>query len=256
MTVDHESFRTPLEIGLGDYMGEYHAALVGDTPGVDEFIQRGLARSIVRVPGRMVDRVEDMLKAWRKNENKPGPGQSPMLPAVFVGMSKDFAPVTPDWAVAVGTPAFVEIPGDEHQRAYKVRVSVNEYRAQIVFAAAEPLSGHSLAMQFHLWANGPRGRRFTHVHRFAGMEHAFPASLENIDLGAVSTETEQKDVTLLVADMIVRASIPLFQAPKDGEPNDGKPAPAGYPVVTEVHFTNKSTGAENVVSSDDEEKRS
>lgn len=252
--MDLVGLRIPLEIGLGNYMGEYYASLVGDTSGVDEFRRRGLDLSIARVPGRMVDRVDQMLKAWRKNENKAGPGQSSMLPVIFVGLSKDFSPVTPDWAVAVGAPTYVEIPGDEHRRSFKVRVSVNEYRAQIVFAAAEPHTAHSLAMQFHMWANGPRGRRFTHVHQFAGMDHAFPASLENIDMGAVSTDTEQQDVTLLVADMIVRASIPLFQAPKPGEPNDGKPAPAGYPVVVETHIHNRSSGAGYVVSSTADEE--
>lgn len=228
------SFRTPLEIGLGGYLRGFYDSLVADTPAMREFVARGLAKSIVWVPGRMIDSVEDMLKEWRKNANEDGPGLSPLLPVMMVAMSKDFTPAMPDFALPVGTPLDITIPDDPEQRNYKARLSVNEYRTQIAIIAPEQATGHSLAMQFHLWANGPGGRRFSHVHEFAGMKHTFPAVLENIDMGGINSPTEQKNLTILVVDMNVRASIPLFQAPKASEPNDGKPAPAGYPVVVEV----------------------
>lgn len=231
------SLRTPLEIGLGDYMGRYYASLVADTPAMVEYVARGLARSVVWVPGRMVDSVEDMVKEYRRNENDPGPGLSSRLPVVMVALSKDFLPSPPEWGVAVGSPVYVTDPDDEYQRAYKVRLSYNEYRGQVVFLAPEAHTAHSLATQFNLFANGDGGRRFPAVYEFAGLQHEFEGVLETIDLGAVATHTEQKNLTVNVADLTVRATVPFFQAPKDEEPNDGKPAPSGYPVVVEVDST-------------------
>jgi hypothetical protein len=51
----------------------------------------------------------------------------------------------------------------------------------------------------------------------------------------------------------LRAEIPLFDAPKTGEPNDGKgdPAnpndPAGYPVVQKISITSDGLIARDIV---------
>jgi hypothetical protein len=112
---------------------------------------------------------------------------------------------------------------------------MNEYRCQIVIIAAEVHTAHSLAMQLNLYANGPDGRRFKHIHMHAGFPLEFPAVLENIDIGAMDNKSEQKNLTVLVAEINLRAAIPLIQAPRADEPNDGGTAPAGYPVVMEVN---------------------
>lgn len=228
------SLRTPLEIGFGGYMGRFYAQLVADTPAMTEFVARGLPTSIVWAPGRMIDSVEEMLAEWRKNDNANGPGVSSMLPVMLVAMSKDFTPAMVDWGSATGAAFDVVNPDDPHGRNFKVRVSLGEYRVQVVIVAAEVHTAHSLAMQFHLWANGEGGRRFTHRHMHAGLPHDFPAVLEQIDLGAMDAKPEQKNLTILTVDVNLRASIPIFQAPKADEANDGKPAPAGYPVLSDV----------------------
>jgi hypothetical protein len=239
------SFRTPLEIGFGKYMGDFYAQLVADTPAMTEYVSRGLAKSIAWVPGRMVDDVKAMLDEWRKNDNertngKPGgaPGLTSFLPVMLVGMAKDFNPAPPDWGLPVGSAMDVMNPDDPEQRMFKVRTSMNDYRAQVVIIAPEGHTAHSLAMQFNLWANGPGGRRFKHWHEHAGQLHDFPAVLEQIDLGAIDAKAEQTNLTILIVDLTIRATIPLFQAPKADEPNDGKAAPAGYPVVIEVNGLN------------------
>lgn len=240
------SLRTPLEIGLGTYMSEFYAQLVADTPAMEEYIARGLAKSIVWVPGRMVDDVQAMLDEWRKNDNDKAtstpsgtPGLSSFLPVMLVGMAKDFSPALIDFGASVGTAIDVASPDDPYGRTFKLRLSVNEYRAQVVIIAPEAHTAHSIAMQFHLWANGPGGRRFKHWHEHAGQRHDFPAVLEEIDLGAVDGKAEQKNLTILLVDMSIRASIPLFQSPKADEASDGKPAPAGYPVVVQVDGVNR-----------------
>jgi len=227
--------RTPLQAGFGEYMARFYAQLVADTPAMAEFIKRGLSKSIVWAPGRMIDSVEDMLSEWRKNDNAGGPSDSSYLPVMLCSMSKDFMPSMADWGVAVGTSIDVMNPDDPHQRAFKLRTSSNEYRVQVVIVAPEVETAHSIAMQFHLWANGDGGRRFKHWHKHAGIAHDFPAVLEDIDLGALDAKSEQKNITILTVNMMLRAVIPIFKAPGESEANDGKPAPAGYPVVLEYN---------------------
>lgn len=229
------SMRTPLQQGFGAYMAQFYAQLVADTPAMAEFIKRGLSKSVVWAPGRMIDSVEDMLAEWRKNDNADGPSDSSYLPVMLCAMSKDFMPTMADWGVAVGTSIDVMSPDDPHERTYKLRTSSNEYRVQVVIVAPEVDTAHSLALQFSLWANGDGGRRFKHYHPFGGMLHDFPAVLEEIDLGAMDARSEQKNITILTVNMNLRATIPIFRAPGAGEANDGKAAPAGYPVVLEVN---------------------
>lgn len=243
-------FLQPVQIGLAQYLIEYHASLAADTPSLEEYREREVKKAIVWAPGRLVDQVESMMVEWRKNDNTGKPGLSSMLPVIFVGFAKDFTPVLPEFSVAVGSAMDVSFPDDPLQRAYKARSSANEYRAQIVIAAAEVRTAHSLAMQFNLFANGPRGRRFTHVHEFAGLQHEFPAVLEQIDFGAVNTAVDQKNLTLLVGDLTIRATVPIFDAPRAGQPNDGKAAPAGYPVITQVD-TASNAGATSTTSLDE-----
>lgn len=235
------SLRSPLELGLGAYLGGFYASLYADTQSMVEYAARGLSKSIVWVPGRMVDDVEHMIAEWRKNENNPGPGLSSMLPVIFVALAKDFQPVMPEMGVATTRTDFA-FPDDPLGRSYKVLTSTNDYRAQIAIVAPEGATAHSLAMQLHVWASqGPTGRRFTCNFEFAGFTTPWPAMLETIDIAAVSAPVEQKNLTILVADLTIRATIPIFSSPKAGEPNDGKATPAGYPVV--VDFTSRGTSS-------------
>jgi len=230
------SMRKPIQTGFGAYMAQFYGQLVADTPAMAEFIKRGLAKSVVWAPGRMIDSVEEMLAEWRKNDNSGGPSDSSYLPVMLCAMSKDFMPTMADWNVAVGTSVDVMHPDDPHKRAYKLRTSAGEYRVQVAIVAPEVETAHSIALQFSLWANGDGGRRFQCRHMFGGLAHDFSAVLEEIDLGAIDARTDQKNLTILTVNMNLRTVIPIFRAPGQDEANDGKPAPAGYPVALEVNM--------------------
>jgi hypothetical protein len=237
------SERTPIELGLAAYMAGYHASIVPGTQSMQEFASRPLAQSIAWVPGRIVEDVEAIIAEWRKNDNTGEPGLSSLLPVVLIGLSKDFLPVLPEFGIAVAETHFA-FPDDELQRAYKVSTVTNEYRGQLVFIAAEVATAHSLMLNFNRWTTrGPLGRRFKCEYEFAGFKTQWPAVFEAIDYGAVDAKTEQTNLTVLVADFTLRATVPTFTAPKSGEANDGKAAPAGYPVVVEIESLGTFAGA-------------
>lgn len=241
------TFRTPLELGLARYLGEFYAQLSADTPAMQEYVARGLSKSIAWAPGRMVDQLEGMLAEWRKNDNKGTPGGSAYLPVMILAMAKDYQPVPPDWGFSSGAAMDVMNPDDPHQRAYKIRLGYGDYRAQIAIIAPEAATAHSLAYQLNLYTNDVARRRFKFVHEFAGQQHEFSALLEQIDIASISQQLEQDNLTGLVADINIRATIPLFIAPGQGQPNDGKAAPAGFPVTGGVSIVGTSTGAQSAV---------
>jgi hypothetical protein len=237
------SLRTPIELGLAAYMIGFHGALTADTQAMQEFAARDVAKSIVWVPGRMIDDVEKMIAEWRKNQNNAGPGLSSMLPVVFLGLDKNYMPVLPEFSVATPTIDLV-FPDDELGRVYRCATLCNEYKAQVVFVSPEAGTAHSLLLQFNAWTTqGPTGRRFATEYEFAGFKSKWPAVLEAIDIGGVATPVDQTNLTIHVADLTIRATVPLFTAPGASEPNDGKAAPAGYPVVVDIEAIGTLAGA-------------
>jgi hypothetical protein len=237
------SLLTPIQLGLSAYMIGYHQSLIADTQFVQEFAARPVAKSIVWAAGRMIDSVEDMLKSWRQNENNPGPGMSSMLPVIFLALDRNYMPVLPEYSVAVPETPFV-FPGDELERVYHCSTVTNEYKAQVVFVAPEMQTAHSLLVQWHTWlTQGPAGRRFYSEYEFAGFKTKWPCVLEAIDPPGAVTPLDQPNVTVLVSDMTIRATVPLFRAPGAGQQNDGKAAPAGYPVVIDIEAQATLAGA-------------
>jgi hypothetical protein len=234
---------TPIEIGLAGYMRGWHESLIGTTAFMEEYAARDLATSIAWVPGRMVDKVEDMLKAWRQNDNTAAPGLSSKLPVTFIGLARDYMPVLPEFSVATPETPF-HFPEDELKRVYHCSTVCNEHKGQAVFIAPERNTAFSMLVQFHTWqTQGPAGRRFSAEYEFAGFKTRWPCVLEAIDPGAVSTELDQTNLCVLVADLTIRATVPTFRAPGANRPNDGKLAPAGYPVVLDIEAQATLAGA-------------
>ena len=234
---------------FGHYLGGYYTSLVPTTPAMTEFCARGLKSSIVYAPGRMIDAAEEMLAAWRRNDNNGQPGSSAFLPVMIVALAKDYVPVSGDFSRQVGDDEWITVPEDEKGRIFKLRQMQGDRRAQLLIAAAEEESARSLAAQFCLWVASVPNRRFYATYRFAGLDHQWPVMIENIDTPAQSIQTDEKNLTLLVVDVMLRESIPLFRAPKGDEPNDGKgdgslEDPNGYPYTRVIRITDEVVGTE------------
>ncbi|MBT9495717.1 MAG: hypothetical protein IV103_00140, partial [Zoogloea sp.] len=58
----------PVRIGFGGFMGLFYASFVPTTPALQQFTTRGLKKSILWAPARMIDAAEEMLAAWQKND--------------------------------------------------------------------------------------------------------------------------------------------------------------------------------------------
>lgn len=226
-----------LRYGYARWLDAFHRYFAPTTRATEEWVQRDLATAIVMAPGRMVDSAEDMMAAWRKNDNTGQPGMSSHLPVVITALAKDYVPAGGEYSRQLAREVDFTIPDDPKARVFRLRQIQGDRRAQLLFVAPEEASARSMALQFCQWITDFHWRRFTVPYEFAGMVHEWPVVLETPDVMPQAVDLGQKNITGLVVDLNLRETIPVFVAPRPGEPNDGKGTPgnpsdpAGFPVV-------------------------
>ncbi len=237
----------PVKVAFGQYMGRFYASLIPTTKVLHEYVARGLDKSVVWAPSRMVDAVEDMIASWQKNDSNTST-QPAKMPVVIVAMAEDYVPSGRDFTRQIPELPHIIIPQDGKNRAFKVQVVAGDIRAQIVFAAHDEPTAKSMAAQFLLFADSIDNRRFDAAYSFAGMnDHLWPVQIESTDSPAISIKSDVKNMTILAVDLTLKASIPIFRAPAINEPNDGKGTPgdsddpSGYPVVEHTNITKEDT---------------
>lgn len=248
-SITPHAYFLPVRIGLGLYLQRFHAELSIDTPALAEFAARDFAKTLVMAPGRMIDQAGAMLDAWRANDNTGEAQPRSPLPIMIAALSRDFVPVAPDggghaWADKTA----VRIPADPKHRMFDLRAVSAEVRAQIVFAAAEPMTAQSLAMQLHMHASQSHRRSFPARYMLAGMVEEWPVKIESSDIIAVASPGDATNLTVLAADLTLRVTIPMLSAPRltasdaDGQGTDDLMDPSGYLGVQEVRGFDPETG--------------
>lgn len=245
-TEEWGNFSDPLKMALGLHLQGFQRGLMPDTRAVLEFMRRPFMDAVKLAPDRMIDAVDEIIDAYRKNDNVPGKQPVTALPIVLVAVGKDYTPSGSEYGRVVADPIFVQIPGDKKERIFRLRVVKRDYRAQVVVMAAEGVTASSLAMQLHLYCAAMARRTLAAQHRFAGVSTYWGVQIEDPEISAISSPAGEgvKNATVLVVDMTLRATIPLYNAPGPDEPNDGlgtsnEPAnpynpqhdPSGYPRV-------------------------
>lgn len=232
------NFTDPIKAAFGRYLQAFYDQLVADTPALAEYAARGFSKSAVWAPGRMVDQVEDMLAAWRKNDTSGSARATPYLPILIVAMAKDYVPAPSEFGRPLADAVDVMLPDDAKQRVFRMRAVTADVRCQIAVCAPEDSTARSLAMQLNLFAQALGNRRFFASYRLLGHDEMWPVVIELPDLQAINNPSEVKNMTILTVDIQMRATIPLLSHPKAGAPNDGKGAgteddPSGYLVVVQ-----------------------
>lgn len=230
---------------VGQWLGRWYAQLVPNSKALQEYCARGLSKSVVMVPGRMIDAAEDMVNLWVRNDTDDQAGKRYKLPVALVAMARDMMPTGRDWGRALGDEEFIMIDTDPKERVFALRTHTQDVRCQIVFAAHEPDAARALAGQFALWVQGYSNKRFAALWPFAGQAIPWPCQLESDDVMASLVPTEAKNLTLLALDFTFKMTEPFYRAPRAAEGFDGKgsalpdgsndPAdPHGFPLVQAV----------------------
>jgi hypothetical protein len=230
-----------VKYGYARWLSEFHKYFVPTTDATVEWSERQLSKAVVMAPGRMVDAADEMMAAWRKNDNSASSGISSHLPIVITALSKDYVPADGNYSRQIAREIDFTIPIDPKNRVFKVRQIQGDRRAQLLFLASEEASARSMAMQFCQWIADHEFRRFTVPYQFAGFVHEWPVVLETPDVMPQSVDLGgQKNITAIVVDVTMREAIPVFVAPKAGQPNDGRGTdgnrldPHGFPFVAGI----------------------
>lgn len=230
----------PVKIGLGEYLLGFYGTLNPSTKPLKEFIGRGFGKSVAWAASRMVDEAEAMLSSWQRNDTDSAPTQPFKLPVIMVAIAKDYTPTGREYTRQLSENVKVILPGDPKERCFGVRTIAGDIRAQIAIFASDEPTAKSIAAQLCLYLDAFPNRRFSAKYNYAGVSGlAFPVQIETAETPATSVNSGSKNMTILAVDLTLRTSIPLFNAPLEGQPNDGKGIPgtddpAGYPLVVDV----------------------
>lgn len=236
-----------LKKGFGLFMGRFYAGLYPDTPAMESYVERGLTKSIVIAPGRMIDTVEEMLKAYQKNENnRPTepyrPGANALFPIIVVAVAKDYIPTGGDFGGKQVGRRLVALEDGAGASVYGYRQAMGDVRVQVAVMSAEEATARSLAAQFSLFIGEVKNRRFPVTFPWRSYELQIMCMLETPDIMFSKVDPENQNMTILVADVTLKAVFPYLDAPRPGEENDGSTNdPPGYPLVEQITCLNQVT---------------
>jgi len=232
----------PVKVGFSEYMIRFFNQLVPTTKPLHEYVAREVGKSIVWAPSQMFDTATEMLEAWQRNDTDNLPTMPHKLPVMIVAFGRDFMPTGRDFTRQIGESQRVMLPNDPLERVFGLRSIAGDISAQVAIFAADSPTALSIASQFVLWLDTIGNHGFTANFTFAGQNLAFPVQIESPETLAQAIESESKNVAINAIRLNLKAQVPLFDAPKAGEPNDGKGIPgtdnpAGY-LVNRTDFSN------------------
>ena len=224
-----------IKTAFGVYLSRYYNAVLPTHEAVKEWRGRGLSKSIMLVPDRMIDAVNDQLDYYRENSGKVQNKRS-NLPVVFVAMAKDANMSMGEHAGNHATsPEYVTFQTDAQNRVFKMQTMIMERRVQLAFLGSEETSVRSLATQFVMWVARPENRRFSAKYKLIGdiVEH-FPIMVESSESMAMNVALDQVNLTCLTIDLTLREAMPFVTTPEIEAGNMSATDSAGYGVVTDV----------------------
>jgi len=232
----------PSKLAFAEYLARWYQTVYGDTQATEEFALRGVSQSIKLVAGRMIDDVQAMLESYQRDQQGEH-GKNSKLPIVFLALARDYTTTGGDWGGRQVSRRLVRLEEGEDASIYGLRMAMHDLRAQLVVMAADEGSARSLAAQLGLFVGDMANRRFVATHEFGQYKVPAPIMIENPDL-MFGSAGSSKTMTILLADLTLKVTMPYLDAPRPGEANDGTANnPPGYPVVSSV--TVKHIGLEH-----------
>ena len=233
----------PLKAAFGRYMYRFFKDLTPTTKPMVRYCQREFQYAVMLAPGRMIDQVEELLSKYLRADKDGEKTRPHDLPVILVAFGRDVTPTGRDYTRQVSEGVWVQLPDDELERTFKLKTIASDVRVQVAIFASDEPTARSIAAQFMLYVDDISNRRFKVDYEYAGVPLTFPAQLESPEVMAPVLPIEAKNLTVLAVDLNLHCTIPLFKAPKEGEPDDGLGIPgdmyqpSGYPVVSEVQST-------------------
>ncbi|PKF35573.1 hypothetical protein [Acinetobacter proteolyticus] len=235
----------PVKVAFAEYLQGFYKELSATTPALKEYKKRGFSYSFVYAPSRMVDQANVMLEAWQRNDTSGQATTPAKLPVIIFSFAKDYMPTGRDYSYQISDPVDVIIPSDEKERYFQLKTIAGDLRVQLAICAADEPTAKSIAAQLLSYVDSPVQRGFDARYQFAQQEIKFPCQIDTPDTPASNVETGSKNVTILAVDFTLHCTVPIYDAPDEDEPNDGKGSgpddPSGFPLVDLIYQKDETT---------------
>lgn len=227
-----------IKIGFAQYLHRWRDGLYADwadTTAVKNFMAKPFNQAVKWTVARMVDDAEQMLHAYMKNDNGDK-GKTTLFPVLLLAMDDTFVGTGADWVGDHTARTMQQI--EEGGSWYGFKQVMMDRRVQLVIIASEGGSAQSLAAQLSSFIKEPSNRYFDAPYTFGQYTIPMPQTLESVRIDWMDVKPEGlKNIKILVADLTLKCSIPYFDAPAEGAPNDGSTnVPPGYPSVEAVQI--------------------
>lgn len=231
-----------IKIGFAQYLQRWRDGLYADyadTKAVQSFMAKPFSQAVKVAASRMVDDAEAMLTAYQKNKNGED-GKTTLFPVLLFAMDENFVGTGADWGGDQTGRTLQQI--EEGGSWYGYKHVMQDRRLQVVIIASEGGSAQSLAAQLSSFIKEPSNRYFDAVYQFGQYKVPMPQTLESVRVDWMEVKQDGvKNIKILVADLTLKCSIPFFDAPAAGAPNDGSDkVPPGYPSIQTLERTSTS----------------
>lgn len=231
-----------IKIGFAQYLQRWRDGLYADytdTKAVQSFMAKPFSQAVKVAASRMVDDAEAMLEAYQKNKNGED-GKTTLFPVLLFAMDENFVGTGADWGGDQIGRTMQQI--EEGGSWYGYKHVMQDRRLQMVIIASEGGSAQSLAAQLSSFIKEPSNRYFDAVYQFGQYKVPMAQTLESVRVDWMEVKQDGvKNIKILMADLTLKCSIPFFDAPAAGAPNDGSDkVPPGYPVVQTLERTSTS----------------
>ena len=225
-----------IKIGFSQYLNRWRTGLFPDytdTKAVRAYMERPFEQAVMWAASRMVDDAEAMLASYQRNSNGPA-SKSTLFPVLLLAMDDTFIGTGADWGGDQISRTIEQI--EEGGSWYGYKRVMQDRRLQMVIIASEAGSAQSLAAQLSSFIKQPSNRYFEAVYQFGQYKVPMTQTLESVRIDWMDVKPDGiKNIKILVADVTLKCTIPFFDAPAEGAPNDGSTnIPPGYPNVIEV----------------------
>lgn len=233
----------PVKTAWGEYLQRWYAQIKPTTKGMSEFAGRGFAQSVAWSPCRLVDQAEEIISLWnRANVVGNTATQPPKLPAMVCAMDKSYMPTSRDYTQEVTVPEWITLPQDTKERAFKIMTAAEDLRLQTVIMSQDEPTARAIATQLRQWITAPNHRFIPATYVFAGFHNIFPVHIQTPEIQVMDAKGATHNLSVLFIDLTLRAHVPTFLHPADGDPDadgkgtDGDPNdPHGYLTVEVVN---------------------
>lgn len=242
-----------IKIGFAQYLKRWRDGLYADyadTKAVQAFMAKPFNQAVMVASSRMVDDAEAMLVAYQKNKNGED-GKSTLFPVLLFAMDENFIGTGADWGGDQIGRTMQQI--EEGGSWYGYKHVMQDRRLQMVIIASEGGSAQSLAAQLSSFIKEPSNRYFDAEYQFGQYKVPMPQTLESVRVDWMEVKPDGvKNIKILVADLTLKCSIPFFDAPAAGAPNDGSDKnPPGYPAISGLELSSSHILASSTTTTSD-----